>query len=247
MKSAFRSLQQAHPLPIQSNWSWVNSGAAVSSSAPPVLTLGAGNALTLAIGDLALVWATSANNAILPSNTAPTNSGTATGTWAVLYRSASTASSSPMAIYLFTATSAGTIQPTVAYSANGATGTNFWTFFFIERWQNGRVDTPPVLGSTVINDTTNPWTTTITPNSAQSYLSWMAIDFNAIVPTAPAYVNNPIVQGTPTQIMGTSAQLTWFKGMQASQGAGTPQDCGLTAPSGMKVNVQAVEVKPLAA
>lgn len=129
---------------------------------------------------------------------------------------------------------AGGAPMTVAITRTGAnTG---WTSMVVERYTGAQLAATPE--GTTSNGTGAP-TGTVTTTAADSIVSWLSGDWNAVAPGSRAYRSGATERGmhdrSPNNYVGYFAT-------QAAAAAGA-QTCGLTAPAGQKYTLLAIEVQ----
>lgn len=183
---------------------------------------------TPADGELIIVSASTAGSACVPS--VPTASG-------VTFTSRAQAGTSGSfgQARLSTAeisTSPGSITVTQAF-----TGSGFVRSFTVERWKNAQLDATPAVAQATGSGGPS---TTVTTEAANSIVSYVCTDWNAVAPGAYLY------RGTHTTETGlfdvTTTDVTSYYAHQYAPTAGS-QTLGLSAPVGQAWSIAGVEIQ----
>jgi len=191
--------------------------------------------VTTAIGDRLVAWASMADNAC----TVATPTGGTGITWSVAAILNGTASFAGAYLWTATATTAETF--TLSASKSGGSGTFMWAFG-CERFSGasgfgGVASTSNASGAPTVN---------ITTAKANSAIVVVDSDWNAGATTGFAWRTGA---GAATSILtdqdtSTSSTLTCYVAYHADSGVAGTYAVGLTAPTGQKYSIAAVEVLP---
>lgn len=208
--------------------SYISNVSGINSTLPQTMSV------TTAIGDRLVAWASMADNAA----TISTPTGGTGLTWALSVRDSNAANFSGS--YLWTAGPATTAETfTLQTTKTGGSGTFMWAFG-CERWSGaGGFGT----GVTASNASGAP-TVNVTTTKANSAIVAVDSDWNAGATTGKAWRTGA---GALTELLvdqdtSTSSTLTCYIGYHADAGATGTYAVGLTAPTGQKYTIVAVEV-----
>lgn len=186
--------------------------------------------VTVATGDVLLLWAGTGSGTSLPAT--PTGGGL---TWTTIADPNTARSSSSTNLLLFSATAASSQTFTCSVTS---TGTTAWT------WQALRFSgvTVGTAVSTAISATAP--SQAITTTTANSAVLLAVDDWNAVSGASRTYNTATAGAFTETFYGQAGTTLTAYAGYYASAGAAGSKTIGLTAPTGQKSAIVAVELVP---
>jgi hypothetical protein len=167
------------------------------------------------------------------AGTTTTAAGTPTGGSLTYTSWVSLAAATNAPVTLWTATvgaSPGAMTVSVTW-----TGTNDWHAIVVERWSGALLDATPATAG-VQGSTTGQ--TTITTVGTNSMVSWLDADWNGVSPGTPTYASG----ATQTGLISQPTFLVVYGAYQTAASAGS-QTFGVTAPTGQKASLVAVELR----
>jgi hypothetical protein len=129
--------------------------------------------------------------------------------------------------------SPGSMSVTVAWS-----GSNGWHSSITEAYTGAQLGTPATMNAAGGSAPSG----TITTQAANSTVSWLDCDFNAIAPGSRAYRSSATETGIHDK---STASYVAYYAYQNAASAGS-QTCGLTAPTGQQPRLLGVEVESAA-
>lgn len=208
--------------------------AFVASYAPGAVNTGTLTAsVTVAAGDVLVYAAWTGQGTAVPA--APTGGGL-TFTQQVSGNSTNITGDAEAAIFTATSASSQTFTLTGTLTGTGA-ATNAWLFQVL-RFSGVTV------GSSFGTAASTTGTLGITTTNANAALALVVTDFNAVAPGTPTY--STATAGAFTSIYAAASGAAWtaYVGYHASDGTAGAKTIGVTAPTGQKSAIAAVELVP---
>jgi hypothetical protein len=206
-----------------------NINSPPAAAIPTTLTTGS---FTPAIGEIIVLKASTETEEVVMGTPSATGGGI---TWTKQIENTSKSTSYGV-IWTGTITAGGSTI-TMSMTTSNATGlaTSGVCSMTIERWAGAQLASTPVTVAAVGGSTTS----TITTTAANSIVSYVDADWDAVVPTGKTYASSAIEDGF--QDASPSTVVSYYA-YQTAATAGS-QTFGLTAPSGRKDTLLGIEVQ----